>query len=36
VAGFVAVTDAAIDKYNGAYEADLIAAAKGKGEGAPT
>ena len=33
---FVAVTDAAIDKYNGAYEADLIAAAKGKSEGAPT
>jgi Protein of unknown function (DUF4231) len=30
---FVAATDTAIDKYNGAYEADLIDVAKGKGEG---
>jgi hypothetical protein len=29
---FVAATDAAIDKYNGVYEADLITAAKSKGE----
>jgi hypothetical protein len=33
---FVATTDVAIEKYNGTYEADLIAAAKGKSEGAPT
>jgi hypothetical protein len=31
--GFIAATDGAIDKYRGAYDAELIPAAKGRGEG---